>query len=70
MDKRAFLKKMSLLGVGTPVAFPHLDLLIGGVENVPIKAIAKDENFWAEILQVLGLPTEGLRDAIVRYLPR
>ena len=28
------------------------------------------ENFCAEILQVLGLPTEGLRDAIVRYLPR
>lgn len=28
------------------------------------------ENFCAELLQVLGLPTKGLHDAIVRYLPR
>ncbi len=28
------------------------------------------ENFCAEILQALGLPTKGLHDAIVRYLKR
>ena len=28
------------------------------------------ENFCAEVLQVLGLPTTGLHDAIIEYLPR
>ena len=28
------------------------------------------ENFCEEILQILGLPTKGLHDAIVKYLPR
>jgi selenocysteine lyase/cysteine desulfurase len=49
MDKRTFLKNMSMLGLSTPLAFPHLDDLIQSVEGKTAVNLAPDEDFWAEI---------------------
>ena len=49
MDKRTFLKSMSLLGIGTPLAFPHLEKALAKVGNKTSLQVAEDENFWASI---------------------
>ncbi|HRI79784.1 MAG TPA: aminotransferase class V-fold PLP-dependent enzyme [Cyclobacteriaceae bacterium] len=49
MDKRSFLKKMSLLGV---TGFASLDALaewVSQVNHLPAEEVAKDEDFWAGI---------------------
>lgn len=49
MDKRTFLKSMSILGIGAPLAFPHLEKSLAKVHQKSPDLIAKDEGFWASI---------------------
>jgi len=49
MDKRAFLKASSLLGVGSLVNFSGLKKLVESVENVPTAELAANEDFWLNI---------------------
>ena len=49
MDKRTFLKSMSLLGVGAPLTFPHLERALAKSKHKSASLVAKDEDFWATI---------------------
>lgn len=49
MDKRTFLKSLSLLGVGASPLLACVDRMVRAVENVPDTEVAQDERFWAEI---------------------
>jgi len=50
MDKRSFIKQVSLLGVG--LSLPFMDILgktIKEVEDIPTDILAKNESFWLKI---------------------
>ncbi len=50
MDKRSFIKQVSLLGVG--LSLPFMDILantIKEVADIPTDILAKNENFWSKI---------------------
>ncbi len=49
MDKRTFLKSMSLLGIGAPMAFPHLEKALAKVKHKADVEVAEDEDFWSSI---------------------
>ncbi|MDZ4715871.1 MAG: aminotransferase class V-fold PLP-dependent enzyme [Cytophagales bacterium] len=51
MDKRSFLKNLTLLGAGagTIHSLDALGLQIGRVSHLPPAAVAKDEDFWVGI---------------------
>lgn len=49
MDKRSFLKKASLLGLGSMVSFPSLGKLMDSVAHLPSEELAADEDFWSKI---------------------
>ena len=49
MNKRTFLKQMTLLGLGTSPLLEYLDRLVQAVELMPDVDVAKDETFWAKI---------------------
>lgn len=47
MDKRSFLKQISLLGI-TP-AFLQLEKMLGAYEQIPATDLAREEDFWEGI---------------------
>lgn len=50
MDKRSFLRQLSLLGLGT--GFPFLESLgqiMASASEISYRTLAKDEDFWAKI---------------------
>ncbi|MCI5083284.1 MAG: aminotransferase class V-fold PLP-dependent enzyme [Saprospiraceae bacterium] len=49
MDKRSFLKHLTMGGLAFTPVFKQLDQLIASVEHLSPEEIAKDEHFWAEI---------------------
>ncbi len=49
MKKRAFLKNLLALSVGTSPAVYAMEKAISRVENIPPASLAKDEDFWATI---------------------
>ena len=40
---------MSLLGLGLPIAFRHLDDVVNGIEDLSAEEVAKNEDFWEAI---------------------
>ena len=49
MDKRTFIKTTGLIGLGSVISFPAISKLIDSVSNLTPEAVAKDDDFWAEI---------------------
>ena len=49
MDKRTFLKSMSLLSVSAPVIFPGINEALAKVKGSNQGSISSNESFWAEI---------------------
>ena len=49
MDKRTFLKQISLIGAGTPFLFKNLDKWIQDIQHLSPEEAAKDETFWLNI---------------------
>lgn len=49
MNKRNFLKSMSLMSVGFPLSLSHLDQLMENYNHVPSQKLATDEDFWKQI---------------------
>ena len=49
MDKRTFLKTMTMGGIGTAPLFKHLTQLVENSNHISPKELAEDEEFWAEI---------------------
>ncbi|MBX2942001.1 MAG: aminotransferase class V-fold PLP-dependent enzyme [Cyclobacteriaceae bacterium] len=49
MDKRSFLKQLTLLGLSASPSIHAMDNLLRSVEHLPSSTVAKDEDFWAKI---------------------
>ena len=49
MDKRTFLKNSSLIGLGTFAGFSTLGKMVETSAHLPAAAVARDEDFWAQI---------------------
>ncbi|MEM9886786.1 MAG: aminotransferase class V-fold PLP-dependent enzyme [Bacteroidota bacterium] len=49
MNKRNFLKQISLLGMATPVLFQNLDKWVNAVAHQSPEEVAKNEDFWWKI---------------------
>ncbi len=49
MNKRTFLKSTSLLGLGSLVSYSSIGKIVKSVANLPVEAVAQDEDFWAAI---------------------
>lgn len=51
MNKRGFLKNISLMSVGLPLTFVNLDKLLAGYQEVSSNTLASNEDFWEKIRQ-------------------
>lgn len=49
MDKRSFLKSMTMLSVGGAPSLEVMEKLFSNISNVSPEEVAKDEDFWAGI---------------------
>ena len=49
MKKRDFIKNIALLGTGSTTLFKNIDKWVSNIEHLPAAAVAKDEDFWANI---------------------
>ncbi len=49
MEKRAFLKGLTGLGLSTPLTFDHLDALISSISHLSDNTLATHEDFWLKI---------------------
>jgi len=49
MNKRTFLKQMSVLGLGASPLFAYIERLVRALEETPDVDVARDEEFWAKI---------------------
>ena len=55
MEKRAFLKGLTGLGLSTPLTFNHLDTLMSSISHLSDNALATQEDFWLKIRADYGL---------------
>ncbi|NOT74043.1 MAG: aminotransferase class V-fold PLP-dependent enzyme [Cyclobacteriaceae bacterium] len=58
MDKRAFLKSASMMGLGGITSFDALEKLIRSVIHLPSEEVAEDEDFWLAIRGGYKLKTD------------
>ena len=49
MDKRKFLKQISLLGLTASPAIAHFEKLMTSVSHMESNELASDEDFWGKI---------------------
>ncbi len=49
MDKRSFLKRLTVMGLGISPSINAIENLLGSVAHLPSDVVAKDEDFWAKI---------------------
>ena len=49
MDKRTFLKSISLLSASAPMVFPHLQKVMAKTSDLSAESLARNEDFWAGI---------------------
>ena len=49
MDKRTFLKNVSLVGFAAPLAFTHLRSAVAAIDGKSPMEVAADEDFWRSI---------------------
>ena len=70
MDKRAFIKNISLLGI-TP-AFSQLDKWIAKYEHIQPETLAADEDFWEGIRKGYRLKPDyiNLENGYYCFLPQ
>lgn len=49
MDKRSFIKNITLAGIGSPIAGSSISSWINSMSNTPAAELAADESFWEGI---------------------
>ena len=49
MDKRSFLKNLTVLGLGGLASLDAMGKMVSAVSHLPVDEVAKDEDFWAGI---------------------
>ena len=71
MDKRTFLKSMSLAGLGGMLSFDSLAEVVNSVSAVPSAELAGDEEFWATIRQGYKLKPDyiNLENGYYNFVP-
>ena len=72
MDKRTFVKNMSLLGLGMPIAFQELDTLVAGIGHLTAESAARNEDFWAGVRKGYKLKPDyiNLENGYYCFLPQ
>ncbi|MBY0434772.1 MAG: aminotransferase class V-fold PLP-dependent enzyme [Cyclobacteriaceae bacterium] len=72
MDKRMFLKSMTLLGAGGLSTLDALGKMIDDVRHLPAEEVAKDEDFWASIRSGYKLKPDyiNLENGYYCFLPQ
>ncbi|MBL7844562.1 MAG: aminotransferase class V-fold PLP-dependent enzyme [Cyclobacteriaceae bacterium] len=72
MDKRTFLKSMTLLTLGGTSSLKAMDSLIGKVSHLPADEVAKDEDFWETIRRGYRLKPDyiNLENGYYCFLPQ
>lgn len=71
MDKRTFLKKSGLLGLGAVLSIDSFADLMQSVSSVPPSALAKEEDFWLTIRKGYRLNPDmiNLENGYYNFLP-
>src|SRR4051812_8107405 len=71
MDKRSFLKTVSMAGFGLPFSSDAMDTLISRFQHQPALAVAADEEFWSGIRRGYKLKPEyiNLENGYYNILP-
>jgi len=72
MDKRSFLKNLTLVGLGTAPSLQAIEKLVAQIEHIPAKEVAKDEDFWEKIRKGYKLKPDyiNLENGYYCFLPQ
>ena len=72
MEKRAFLKGLTGLGLSTPLTFNHLDELMSSIGHLSDKTLANYEDFWLKIRADYRLTSDyiNLENGFYCIMPR
>ncbi|HCM75449.1 MAG TPA: aminotransferase [Cytophagales bacterium] len=72
MDKRSFLKNLTLIGLSVSPSVSALDQLLQHVSHLPADEVAKDEDFWAKIRSGYKLKPDyiNLENGYYCFLPQ
>lgn len=72
MDKRAFLKNLTLMGLTTVPALTALEKVVAKVADLPAEDVAQDEAFWASIRKGYRLKPDyiNLENGYYCFLPQ
>ena len=71
MDKRRFLKQISLLGAGSLTGVSQLNAVMAAAKDIPATALAGEEDFWAIIRKGYRLKPDyiNLENGYYNFLP-
>ena len=71
MDKRTFLKRAGMIGIGGMISMEGLAGLFESVSDIPPAALAEDEDFWATIRQGYKLKPDfiNLENGYYNFIP-
>ncbi|MDH4058520.1 MAG: aminotransferase, partial [Cyclobacteriaceae bacterium] len=72
MDKRSFLKNLTLVGLGTAPSLQAIEKLVAQIEHIPANEVAKDEDFWEKIRKGYKLKPDyiNLENGYYCFLPQ
>ena len=72
MEKRAFLKGLTGLGLSTPLTLNHLDDLMSSIGHLSDKTLANYEDFWLKIRADYRLTSDyiNLENGFYCIMPR
>lgn len=71
MDKRRFLKQISLLGAGSLTGVSQLNAVMAAAKDIPANTLAGEEDFWAVIRKGYRLKPDyiNLENGYYNFLP-
>lgn len=72
MDKRSFLKSLTLLGLGASPTVSAMERMLAHAEHLPANQVAKDEDFWEGIRKGYKLKPDyiNLENGYYCFLPQ
>lgn len=72
MDKRSFIKNLSLIGIAAPLSFVHLQKSVAAVEHLAPADLAGDEDFWLKVRGDYDIKPDyiNLENGYYCFLPR
>ena len=72
MDKRSFIKNLGVMSAAMTVSFSRLQEAVAAVENVPLSALAGDEDFWIKVRSDYNIKSDyiNLENGYYCFLPQ